>query len=101
MTLRVIKGIGPKTEELFHRICVYTPEDLIRYYPVSYDAFEDTEAIASLTAGSKAAVEGVITSAVVMRRFQKVQILTTQIADPTGTLRVNCETGFAAEPFST
>ena len=34
-----LKGIGEKTEALFHRIGVNTIGDLIRYYPRGYDIF--------------------------------------------------------------
>ena len=88
MKLTDIKGIGPKTEELFRRIGVETPEDLIHYYPVGYDAYEAPVAIGAVTVGAKCAVEGYIAGSVTMRRFNRVQILTTEIQDPTGKIRL-------------
>jgi len=32
-----LKGIGEKTEKLFHRLGVYTVGDLLRHYPRGYD----------------------------------------------------------------
>ena len=36
-----LKGIGEKTEKRFEKIGVRTVGDLIRYYPRSYEIFED------------------------------------------------------------
>ena len=36
-----LKGVGEKTTRLFHRIGVRTVGDLIRYYPRTYEVFED------------------------------------------------------------
>ncbi|HAS21136.1 MAG TPA: ATP-dependent DNA helicase RecG, partial [Lachnospiraceae bacterium] len=35
-----LKGIGPKTADLFHARGVYTAGDLLTYYPVHYEAFD-------------------------------------------------------------
>ena len=35
-----LKGIGEKTEKLFHRLGVYTVGDLLRHYPRGYDIYE-------------------------------------------------------------
>ena len=51
-----LKGIGEKTEALFHRIGVNTIGDLIRYYPRGYDIFEDPVPISQLEEGKTAAV---------------------------------------------
>ena len=34
--LRDIKGVGAKTEELFHKIGVYTVGDILLHYPRTY-----------------------------------------------------------------
>lgn len=34
--LREIKGVGAKTEELFHKIGVYTVGDILLHYPRTY-----------------------------------------------------------------
>ena len=36
-----LKGIWEKTEKLFEKLGVRTVGDLIRYYPRSYEIFED------------------------------------------------------------
>ena len=88
MKLTDIKGIGPKTEELMNRLGIFTPEDLVRYYPVGYDAYEPPVAISDAPVGGKCAVRGTIASPPVMRHFRKVTILTAEIRDPSGHLRL-------------
>ena len=35
-SLAVLKGLGPKSAEKFHRLGIYTIEDLLLYYPFRY-----------------------------------------------------------------
>ena len=88
MELRDIKGIGPKTEALFHKLGITTPEELIRYYPVGYDEYAEPVAVGAAVVGAKNAVEGVMARPITVRRFRRVQIVTTEISDPTGSLRL-------------
>ena len=37
-SLRTIKGVGEKTEKLFQKVGIWDTDDLIRYYPRTYDA---------------------------------------------------------------
>lgn len=89
MKLTDLKGVGPKTEELFQKIGIFTPEDLIHDYPIHYDQFEEPLPIGSLRAGVKQAVRGTISGRVTMRRFGSRSILTTELSDPTGKIQVN------------
>ncbi len=89
MKLTDLKGVGPKTEELFHKVGVFTPADLIRYYPVHYDQYTAPVAIGAVIPGQKCAVLGTITSPVGFRTFGKRSILTTTIQDPTGSLKLS------------
>lgn len=45
-----IKGIGPKTEELFHKLNIYTAGDLLHYYPRTYEQFEEPVSVAEVGA---------------------------------------------------
>ena len=38
--LTELKGVGKKTAELFARVGVETLEDLVHYYPRSYEVYE-------------------------------------------------------------
>ena len=46
-----MKGIGEKTAALFARVGVRTVEDLIRYYPRTYEIFEDPVPVAEVSEG--------------------------------------------------
>lgn len=46
-----IKGVGPKTEALFHKLDIYTAGDLLHYYPRNYDRFEAPVALADVEEG--------------------------------------------------
>ncbi len=89
MKLTDIKGIGPKTEMLFQKIGVYTPEDLIRYYPIHYDKFNPPVAVGAAEPGTKCAVQGIITGRVAMREYGAKSFLTAEISDPTGRIQLN------------
>ena len=36
-----IKGIGEKTAMLFHRVGVHTVGELLSYYPITYDMYQE------------------------------------------------------------
>lgn len=88
MELTDLKGIGPKTAALLNKVGVTTPEELVRYYPVGYDEYTPPEAVSALAEGAKGAVLGVISGSVTLRRYRKVQIVTTEVSDPTGKIRL-------------
>lgn len=88
MKLTDIRGIGPKTEQLFNRLGIFTVEDLIRYYPVSYDEYKDPVPIGSVIPGVKNSVEGTVREQVVARRTGKYHITTTVISDESGRIRL-------------
>ena len=88
MELTNIKGIGPKTEKLFNKLGVFTCEDLVRYYPIHYDAYMPPCAAGNVIVGAKCAVQGSIARAVVVRPTRRVTISTTEIDDPTGRIRL-------------
>ncbi len=89
MKLTDLKGVGPKTEELFNRVGVFTPEDLVHFYPVGYDAYMPPVKIASAREGVKCAVRGRIVREPLLRRTGRVTIIMTEISDGTDTLRLN------------
>ena len=50
--IRNLKGIGAKTEKLFHKMGIFTIGDLLRYYPRGYDVYEEPVSVGELTAHS-------------------------------------------------
>lgn len=86
--IREIKGIGEKTEKLFQKMGVYTAGDLLRYYPRTYDIYEDPVPVSELEEGTVAAVEGCVFGSVQVSPNRKLQTVTALIRDLTGTLKV-------------
>ena len=41
--IELLEGIGPKTSELFHKLGIYTTEDLMYYYPRKYQVIKRTD----------------------------------------------------------
>lgn len=87
-SIRSLKGIGEKTEALFHKIGVYTVGDLLRYYPRNYDIFKAPVSVGELREQEKAAVTGTITGNVEVKRVRNLTVITTTISDLTGRCRL-------------
>ena len=64
--LRSLKGVGEKTEKLFQKIGVSTTEELLRYYPRNYEAYEESIPIEELKEGCIASIQATIVSAAVI-----------------------------------
>ena len=62
--LRELKGVGEKTEKLFQKVNIWDTEDLLHYYPRTYDTYEEPCEISQIREGETAAIQGVVTTAV-------------------------------------
>ncbi|MBQ0060034.1 MAG: DEAD/DEAH box helicase, partial [Lachnospiraceae bacterium] len=90
MKLTELKGIGPKTEALFNKLGINSCEDLMRYYPVHYEAYNPPVSIGELKDGQYAAVEVRIMGAVNLFNSNRgLTIVSTAVKDLTGTLRLS------------
>ena len=49
MNIRELKGIGEKSELLFHKLNLYNTDDLLRFYPRAYDVYEEPVCIDDMT----------------------------------------------------
>lgn len=56
-SIAVLKGLGPKSAEKFHKLGIYTIEDLLLYYPFRYEDFK-AKSVFDLLDGEKAVVTG-------------------------------------------
>jgi ATP-dependent DNA helicase RecG len=74
-----LKGIGEKTEAVFHKVGVFTVGDLLDYYPRNYDIYKEPIALSKIEEDQIAAIEGVISQNVSLSRVRQLQILTTTI----------------------
>lgn len=85
-SLRELKGIGEKTERLFQKLNIDSIEDLLQYYPRSYDVYEPPVSIQRMRPGRIQTVEGVIVRSAGIRNVRGRSIVTTTIAGEGGQL---------------
>ena len=74
-----VKGIGAKTEELFHKLGVYTVGDILLHYPRTYVRFPETKQVNEAAEGETAAVMGRILTQPVVRKTKSMLITTAKI----------------------
>lgn len=79
--IREIKGIGEKTEALFHKMNIYTVGDVLLNYPRTYIQFPEAKHADEVIEGETAAVIGRITSTPVVKKVRAMQITVTTIGD--------------------
>lgn len=82
-----LKGIGEKTEKLFHRLGVYTVGDLLRHYPRGYDIYEAPVPIDDLTEGRIQTVSGLLSGTVQVSPNRKMPVTTVKVKDASGTIK--------------
>ena len=83
-----LKGIGEKTEQLFHKIGVRTIGDLLRYYPRGYDVYEAPVPISEAEMGKTSTVSGIISAKPQVGGNKNMQITTISVKDASGILKV-------------
>lgn len=74
-----IKGIGAKTEELFHKLGVYTVGDILLHYPRTYVKYPEVKHVDEVIEGETAAVIGRVMKSPVVRRTRTMPITVTYI----------------------
>ena len=87
-SITTLKGIGEKTEKIFHKAGIETIDDLLHYYPRSYVKFQAPVPIANLEAGKIQAVCGMLTKDATVKRVRNLQIINAVIRDETGILQL-------------
>ena len=87
-SVRSLKGIGDKTGKLFEKLGVKTVNDLLHYYPRAYHAYEAPVSIGKLQPDQIYAVAGVLQKDASVRRFQRMQIVTVSLKDPSGSVQL-------------
>lgn len=74
-----VKGIGAKTEELFHKLGVYTVGDILLHYPRTYVRFPEAKQVNEAAEGETAAVMGRILTQPVLRKTRSMLVTTAKI----------------------
>lgn len=86
--LRELKGVGEKTEKLFQKIGITTAEELLRYYPRTYDIYEEPVEIVSAEEDKTVSIRATIATGIYINQIRNLQVLTTTVADASGRLPV-------------
>lgn len=90
MELTSLKGIGPKTAELFNKLGIHSCEELIESYPLHYESYDAPVKAGEVLDGMKCAVIGQITGNVSFFASNKgLKIVSAVIRDETGLLRLS------------
>ncbi len=74
MEITALKGIGEKTAGLFHKLQVYTAEDLVHYYPRDYEYFSDPVDLSQAAPNEMTAVAGQIRGNIATRHVRGLSI---------------------------
>ncbi len=86
--IKVIKGIGEKTEKLFHKLGIETVQDLLEHYPRGYDEFERPIPIAVINEGATVSLEASLVSSPKVKRIRNLQIINVAVKDSSGTIHL-------------
>lgn len=86
--IRSIKGIGPKTEELFHTIGVYTVGDILLYFPRDYERFPEMVSVDELIPERKNALFLSAKNVPVLNRNSRMQTAVLDVGGGQNRLRV-------------
>ncbi|ABX43248.1 ATP-dependent DNA helicase RecG [Lachnoclostridium phytofermentans] len=87
-SLGKIKGIGEKTELKFHKLSLFSVNDLIEHYPRGYEVYEMPKPISSAVEGTTIAIEAGIASIAEVKKIRNLQIITCMVRDPSGTIKL-------------
>ena len=83
--IQYIKGIGPNRAKLFNLLGIYTVEDLINYYPRTYEDRTNIKKIEDLQDGEEALIEAVTVSGISMFKIRRNMVVSkVLVQDDTG-----------------
>ena len=82
--IRELKGIGDKNGALFHKLNIFTLNDLMMYFPRDYVRFPKVGALNETTEGKYSAVKCVITSDPALTHARSLKIIRFSASDKNG-----------------
>lgn len=80
MEITALKGIGEKTAGLFHKLQVYTAEELVHYYPRDYEFFSAPTDLSQAEVNEMAAVSGQIRGNIATRHVRGLSITSFEVS---------------------
>ena len=87
-SLKTLKGIGDKTEQLFQKAGICDLNQLLHYYPRDYSLYQEPVSCGAVRTGEKTAVLGRIFRAPEVKSGKR-PLTILQLQDETGSLQVN------------
>lgn len=85
-SIKLLKGIGDKTEKLYRKLGIHTIQDLLEHYPRGYDEFERPIPITMIKEGMTAAIEASLVMSPRIKKVRHLQIITVQVKDSTASM---------------
>ncbi|MCD8232400.1 MAG: ATP-dependent DNA helicase RecG [Clostridiales bacterium] len=79
--ISTLKGIGPKTEELFHATGVYTVGDILLYFPRDYERFPEITGLDELIPDRKSAVYIRVSKAPALNMHSRLKTAVLDVAE--------------------
>lgn len=86
MRLTELKGIGEKTEHLFGKLKIGSVEELLYYFPRTYDIYEPPIAIDEIDNRLIAAIDGTVMKNPEVKQVNHLQVVSTVIKDKNGAM---------------
>ncbi len=87
--VKYIKGVGPARAELLNSLGIFTLNDLITYFPRTYEDRGKPKHIAELEDGNEALIEAICVSKMIEKRVRKNMVIyTLTVRDETGMCQI-------------
>ena len=80
-----VKGVGPKAAYKFHKLGIYTAEDLLMYFPKKHIDYSSRTLIKDLHEGTATTVFGFIKSVSAFNTKNNLTVLKVKVSDVSGT----------------
>lgn len=86
--IRSLKGVGEKTEILLRKLGIDTTEELINYYPRTYEVFSPICEVGKLVPGETAAIYAKVTRNQGTKKIRNLNITTAVFTDNSGSIEI-------------
>lgn len=83
-----LKGIGEKTQALFHKLDIYTVGDLLDYVPRDYETFKEPVNIADATAGEICTLRVCVVGFPNLKKIRNLTLLHVNVRDTSGSMQL-------------
>ena len=88
-SIRTIKGIGEKSEKLFLKLGISSVEELLHFYPRTYDIFTGIVPAASVREGETVILEGTFIKKPVLIQAGGLKLIQAELKDSSGSIHLS------------